>query len=161
MSKFTEGSWQWWFAVYSKQWKSSWNFKAFFCTKKCLERIPHDIYIYFYKNLLVNLPTGSPSSSNHCRCTVAYSAILPTILGFLSVQKKIRKSWSSQPKIKPTTCGYSGPGISEKPKKLRLYFATRRKPKAWTEVKENHFMVNCICDQILSENICRNINHRN
>ena len=64
------------------------TFKAFFCTKKCLERIPRDIYIYFYKNLLVNLPTGSPSSSNHCRCTVAYSAILPTILGFLSVQKK-------------------------------------------------------------------------
>ena len=32
----------------------------------------------------------------------------------------------------------------------------------YTEVKENHFVVNCInCDQILSENICRNINHRN
>ena len=32
------------------------------------------IYI-FYKNLLVNLPTGFPASSNHCRCTVTYSAI--------------------------------------------------------------------------------------
>ena len=30
---------------------------------------------FFYKNLLVNLPTGFPVSSNHCRCTVAYSAI--------------------------------------------------------------------------------------
>ena len=35
-------------------------------------------------------------------------------------------------------------------------------PPYETEVKENHFVVNCInCDQILSENICRNINHRN
>ena len=33
------------------------------------------IYIFFEKNLLVNLPTGFPASSNHCRCTVAYSAI--------------------------------------------------------------------------------------
>ena len=33
------------------------------------------IYIIFYKNLLVNLPTGFPASSKHCRCTVAYSAI--------------------------------------------------------------------------------------
>ena len=42
--------------------------------KKGFERIPCDIYI-FYKNLLVNLPTGFPASSNHCRCTVAYAAI--------------------------------------------------------------------------------------
>ena len=27
--------------------------------------------------------------------------------------------------------------------------------------KNNHFVINCICDQILSENTCRNINHRN
>ena len=33
------------------------------------------IYIFFYKNLIVNLPTGFPASSNHCRCTVLYSAI--------------------------------------------------------------------------------------
>ena len=38
--------------------------------------------IFFYKNLLVNLPTGFPASSNHCRCTVVYSAIKPTVLGF-------------------------------------------------------------------------------
>ena len=33
------------------------------------------LVIFFYKNLLVNLPTGFPASSNHCRCTVVYSAI--------------------------------------------------------------------------------------
>ena len=34
------------------------------------------VQIYFFnKNLLVNLPTGFPASSNHYRCTVAYSAI--------------------------------------------------------------------------------------
>ena len=33
------------------------------------------IYIYFYKNLLVNLPTGFPASFNHYRCTLTYSAI--------------------------------------------------------------------------------------
>ena len=38
--------------------------------------------IFFCKNLLVNLPTGFPASSNHCRCTVVYSAIKPTVLGF-------------------------------------------------------------------------------
>ena len=31
--------------------------------------------IFLNKNLLVNLPTGFPASSNHCRCTVAYAAI--------------------------------------------------------------------------------------
>ena len=47
-----------------------------------------------------------------------------------------------------------------KPKKLRLFSRNIK-----TEVKENHLtvdlMAHCICDQILSENICRNINHRN
>ena len=43
---------------------------------------------------------------------------------------------------------------------MRGYLATRKKLQSLTEVKENHVMVNCICDQILSEKICRNINHR-
>ena len=38
-----------------------------------------------------------------------------------SKKQKFRKSLSSQPKIKPTTCGYPGPGILEKPKILRLF----------------------------------------
>ena len=33
------------------------------------------LVIFFNKNLLVNLPTGFPAFSNHCRCTVTYSAI--------------------------------------------------------------------------------------
>ena len=41
-----------------------------------------------------------------------------------------------------------------KPKRLRL-LAIIKKLKASTEVK------NCIRDQMLSENICRNINHSN
>ena len=63
----------------------------------------------------------------HCRifCNLADSSRL------LASKKKIRKSWSPQPKIKPTTCGYSGPGFLEKPKKLRLfqgfwYFAEKK-----------------------------------
>ena len=119
MSKFTEVSWQWLFAVYSKQWKSSSNFKAFFCTKKCFERIPCDIYI-FWKEFACKFAhwfsSIFQSLQMHCRifCNLADSFRL-------LVSKKIRKSWSSQPKIKPTTCGYLGPGILEKPKKLRLF----------------------------------------
>ena len=33
------------------------------------------VIFFLYKNLLVNLLTGFPASSNHCRCTVMYSAI--------------------------------------------------------------------------------------
>ena len=33
------------------------------------------VIYFFYKNLLVNLPSGFPASSNHYRCTVTYSAI--------------------------------------------------------------------------------------
>ena len=33
--------------------------------------------------------------------------------------------------------------------------------EALTEVKENYLMINCICDQILSQNIYKDIKHRN
>ena len=46
-----------------------------------------------------------------------------------------------------------------KPKKLRL-FSHNKKLKTLTQVKENNVVVNCIYDQILSENIYKNINHR-
>ena len=45
------------------------------------------VIFFIYKNLLVNLLTGFPASSNHCRCTVVYSAIQPTVLGFQRPKK--------------------------------------------------------------------------
>ena len=66
----------------------------------------------------------------HCHifCNLADSSRL------LAFQKKIRKSLSSQPKIKPTTCGYSGPGSLEKPEKLIRLFSHKKKLKAQTTV---------------------------
>ena len=71
------------------------------------------------QNLLVNLPTGFPASSNRCRCTAAYSAIYPTVLA----SKQIRKSWYSRPKINYT---HSGPENSFNGK-LRLWSSLVRK----------------------------------
>ena len=119
MSKFPGESWQGSFTVYSKQWKSISNFKAFFLNKKnALREFLQD------QNLLVNLPTGFPASS----------AILPTILA----SKQIRKSWYSRPKINYT---HSGPGqvfrsrirvqaFRRKLKKPEGYLAARKKLKA-------------------------------
>ena len=107
--------------VYSKQWKSCSNLKAFFWKKKCCERIP---------------------SRPEFACKFADS-------GFYSVFQSLQMHCgvfcnladsSSGEKKKLHTCSYLGPG---------------------TKVKEKHLMVNCICDQILSENICRNISHSN
>ena len=32
------------------------------------------------QNVLLNLPTGFPASSNRCRCTAVYSVVQPTVL---------------------------------------------------------------------------------
>ena len=54
---------------------------------------------------------------HHVFCNLADTSRL------LASKKEIMKSWSSQPKLKLTTCtcGYLGPGISKAPKKLRLF----------------------------------------
>ena len=88
---------------------------------------------------------------NCCECTAAYSAIKSTVLA----SKQIKKSWHWRSKTLHT-CSYSGPGISKKSKESKL--------RAYTKAKDTNLMVNCICDQILSEMkklFCRNINHKN
>ena len=73
--------------------------------------------------------------------------------------KQIRKSW----KKNYTHVAIQVQAFLRKPKKLTntKIFSSNNRLKAWTEEKQNHWMVSCICDQILSENIYRNINHKN
>ena len=56
-----------------------------------------------------------PASSSRCRCTAAYSAIS------LLASVKTNQEMSIFTDKKTHICSYSGPGISEKTKKLRLY----------------------------------------
>ena len=67
MSKFTEGSCQGSFAVN--------NERAIRTLKPSSEQKNAMRESLQGRNLLVNLPTGFPASSNRCRCTAAYSAI--------------------------------------------------------------------------------------
>ena len=88
----------------SAQKNTLWEFLVIFFIRICLYKFAH-----WFSSIFQSLQM-------HCRifCNLADSFRL-------LASKKIRKSWSSQPKIKPTTCGYLGPGILEKPKKLRLF----------------------------------------
>ena len=68
MSKVTEGSWQGSFTIS--------NERAVGTLKPSSEKKKHALREFLHgQNLLVNLPTGFPASSNRCRCTAAYSAI--------------------------------------------------------------------------------------
>ena len=67
MSKFTDGSWQGSFTINSER---AVELKSLLLKKKnALGKFLQG------QNLLVNLPTGFPASSNCCRCTAGYSAI--------------------------------------------------------------------------------------
>ena len=68
MSKFTEGSWQGSFTI---------NNERAVRTLKPSSKEKKNALREFRQgqNLLVNLPTGFPASSNRCRCTAAYCAI--------------------------------------------------------------------------------------
>ena len=94
-------------SVYSKQWKSGSNVKAFFWTKKrLLWEIPSR------KNISINLLTGFPASSNHCSrifCTLANSSGVKTNQEIMIFTDKKRLNLRQ-------THSYSGPGISEKTK---------------------------------------------
>ena len=88
--------------VYSKQWKSSSNFKAFFWTKKCFERIPsRPEFAFKFADWFSSV---FQSLQMHCRI---FCNLTESVLG----SKQIRKSWYSQPK-KIQIRSYSGPGIS-------------------------------------------------
>ena len=67
MSKFTEGSWQGSFTVNNE--RAVRTLKPSYEQKSALREFLQG------QNLLVNLLTGFPASSNRCRCTAAYSAI--------------------------------------------------------------------------------------
>ena len=88
MSKFTEGPGNDLLQFTANNERAVQTLKPSSAQKKNALREFLVICIYFYKNLLENLPTGFPASSNHCRCTVAYSAIQPTVLGFQRPKKK-------------------------------------------------------------------------
>ena len=65
-------------SVYSKQWKSSSNLKAFFLKKK--KKLWENSFMAM-QNVYVNWSAGFPESSNRCWCAAAYSAISPTLAG--------------------------------------------------------------------------------
>ena len=67
------------------------------------------------QDLLVNLPTGFPASSNPCRCTAAYSVIQPTVLA-----STISGNHDIQDQKELHTCSQSSPGISEKTKETKV-----------------------------------------
>ena len=62
--------------------------------------------------MFVNLPTGFPASSNHCRvlCNLADSSSVKTS----------QKSMIFTGKKKLHTCSYSDPGISEETKETNV-----------------------------------------
>ena len=67
MSKFTEGSWHGLFTVNNE--RAVRTLKPSYEQKNALREFLRG------QNLLVNLRTGFPVSSNRCRCIAAYSAI--------------------------------------------------------------------------------------
>ena len=87
-------------------------------------------------NVFVNSPNDVfPASSNRCRCTVAYSAIPPTLA---SVEKNQEiMIFTDQKKATHIYVAIQVQPFRRKPKKLRL-FSHNKKLKASTEVKENH-----------------------
>ena len=84
------------------------------------------------QNVLVNLPTGFPASSNSCRCTAAHSSISPT-LGRVKTNLEIVIFTD---KNKLHICSYSGSDNSHKTKETNKYKVIYG--------KENLLSVNCI-----------------
>ena len=155
MSKFPRGSWQGSFTVYSKQWKSSLNFKAIFWTKKCFERIPSR------PKFACKFVYGSSvfqSLKMHCHvfCNLADSSSIKTNqeIMIFTAKNKLHAFRSRS--------GIQVQAFRRKLKKLtKGYLAAKKSLRLKQRFKKIHLMVNYVCDQILSKNVRRNVNNRN
>ena len=134
-------------SIYSKQRNGSSNLKTFFWTqRKCFAAKSICKFAVWFSSVFQLLQM-------HCCvfCNLADSS---------SIKPNQEIIWSIHGWKSYTHVAIQVQVFWRKPKKQRL-FSLNKKLKALTEKKKHFYVINWICDKILSENMFRNINKRN